>query len=91
VGETIEHHGVRILGMSNPPAQMGASASFMFANNVLKLLALFGAKGQLAPDWSDEVVVGVTVARDGEVNHAPTAEALGVAHVAITPEVKENV
>ena len=91
VGETIEHNGVRILGMSNPPAQMGASASFMFANNVLKLLALFGAKGQLAPDWSDEVVVGVTVARDGEINHAPTAEALGVAHVAITPEVKENV
>ena len=91
VGETIEHNGVRILGMANPPAQMGASASFMFANNVLKLLALFGAKGQLAPDWSDEVVVGVTVARDGEINHAPTAEALGVAHVAITPEVKENV
>jgi NAD(P) transhydrogenase subunit alpha len=62
----------------------------MFANNVLKLLALFGAKGQLAPDWNDEVVIGVTVARNGEVNHGPTAEALGVAHVAITPEVKEN-
>jgi len=90
VGETVEYHGVRILGMSNPPAQMGASASFMFANNVLKLLALFGAKGQLEPDWSDEVVIGVTVARDGEVNHAATADALGVAHVAITPEVKEN-
>ena len=57
--------------------------------HVLKLLALFGAEGQLAPDWSDEVVVGVTVARDGEINHAPTAEALGVAHVAITPETKE--
>ena len=44
---------------------MGAHASFMFANNVLKLLALFGAKGQLHPDWNDEVVIGVTVARDG--------------------------
>ena len=89
-GEVIEHRGVRVVGLSNPPAEMGASASFMFANNVLKLLALFGAKGQLSPDWNDEVVIGVTVARDGKVNHAPTAEALGVEHVAMTPEVKEN-
>jgi proton-translocating NAD(P)+ transhydrogenase subunit alpha len=90
-GEVVEHQGVRVVGLSNPPAQMGAHASFMFANNVLKLFALFGAKGELNPDWSDEVVLGVTVARGGEVNHAPTAQALGAAHVAITPEVKENV
>jgi len=90
VGEVVEHQGVRVVGLANPPAQMGASASFMFANNVLKLLALFGAKGQLNPDWNDEVVIGVTVARQGQINHAATAEALGLPHVAITPEVKEN-
>ena len=88
-GQTVEHQGVRVVGLSNPPAEMGASASFMYANNVLKLLALFGAKGQLAPDWNDEVVIGVTVAREGHVNHAATAEALGVQHVAITPAAKE--
>ena len=88
-GDVVEHRGVRIVGLSNPPAQMGASASFMYANNVLKLLALFGTKGTLAPDWSDEVVIGVTVARDGDVNHAPTAEALGVERVAISAP-KEN-
>jgi len=44
----------------------------------------------LAPDWNDEVVIGVTVARDGAINHAPTAEALGLAHVAIVPEAKES-
>ena len=88
-GEVVEHHGVRVVGLSNPPAQMGASASFMYANNVLKLLALFATKGNLAPDWSDEVVIGVTVARDGLVNHAPTAEALGVPRVAINA-AKEN-
>jgi H+-translocating NAD(P) transhydrogenase subunit alpha len=90
VGETVEHQGVRIVGLANPPSQMGASASFMYANNVLKLLALFGSKGELHPDWNDEVVIGVTVTRNGEVNHAATAEALGVAHVAITPNVKES-
>ncbi len=89
-GEVIEHDGVRIVGLSNPPAEMGTHASFMFANNVLKLLALFGAKGTLEPDWNDEVVIGVTVARKGEVNHAPTAELLGVSHVAITPVAKET-
>jgi hypothetical protein len=57
---------------------------------VLKLLGLFGSKGELNPDWNDEVVIGVTVARDGAVNHAPTAQALGLTHVAITPEIKEN-
>ena len=86
VGEVVERHGVRVVGLANPPSQMGAHASFMYANNVLKLLALFGAKGQLAPDWTDEVVVGVTVASDGHVHHAPTAEALGVAPVALAPE-----
>jgi NAD(P) transhydrogenase subunit alpha len=89
-GEVVEVNGVRVVGLSNPPAEMGAHASFMYANNVLKLLGLFGAKGELNPDWNDEVVIGTTVARNGAINHAPTAEALGVPHVAITPEVKEN-
>jgi NAD(P) transhydrogenase subunit alpha len=82
-GETVDHHGVRVIGLSNPPAAMGASASFMYANNVLKLLALFGSKGQLSPDWNDEIVRGVTVARGGGIAHAPTAEALGVPHVPV--------
>lgn len=89
-GEIIEHHGVRIVGLANPPAEMGTHASFMYANNVLKLLALFGAKGELAPDWNDEIVIGVTVAHEGHINHAATAEALGVEYVAIAPAVKES-
>jgi len=78
------------VGLTNPPAEMGASASFMYANNVLKLMAVLGSQGAFNPDWNDEVVIGVTVARDGAIAHAATAEALGVAHVAITPDVKEN-
>jgi H+-translocating NAD(P) transhydrogenase subunit alpha len=89
-GEVVQHQGVRIVGLSNPPAEMGTHASFMYANNVLKLLALFGAKGQLNPDWNDEIVIGVTVAHDGHINHAATAEALGVDVVAITATPKES-
>ncbi len=89
-GEVVTHGGVRVVGLTNPPAEMGASASFMYANNVLKLMAVLGSQGAFNPDWNDEVVIGVTVARDGAIAHAATAEALGVAHVAITPDVKEN-
>jgi H+-translocating NAD(P) transhydrogenase subunit alpha len=89
-GEVVNHHGVRIVGLSNPPAEMGTHASFMYANNVLKLLALFGAKGQLDPDWNDEIVIGVTVAHDGHITHAATAEALGLDVVALTATPKES-
>ena len=89
-GEVIDHKGVRVVGLSNPPAEMGAHASFMYANNVRKLLGLFGAAGVVEPDWNDEVVIGVTVARQGEINHGPTAEAMKLPHVAIVPApVKE--
>jgi NAD(P) transhydrogenase subunit alpha len=89
-GEVIEHQGVRIVGMSNPPAEMATHASFMYSNNVVKLLALFGTKGQLNPDWSDEIVIGVTLARAGELSHAATAEALGVPYAPIKTEAKES-
>ena len=89
-GEIVEHQGVRVVGLTNPPAEMGAHASFMYANNVLKLFALFGSKGQINPDWNDEVVVGSTVATGGHINHAPTAEALGVSHSPIVAPVKET-
>ena len=89
VGEVVTHQGVRIVGLANPPAEMGTHASFLYANNVLKLLGLFGAKGELAPDWSDEIVIGVTIARDGKISHVATAEALGVSPTPLTPNVSE--
>ncbi len=89
-GSVVEHAGVRIVGMANPPAEMGTHASFMYANNVLKLLALFGSKGTVSPDWNDEVVIGATVARNGDINHAPSAQLLELAHVPITPAAKET-
>jgi NAD(P) transhydrogenase subunit alpha len=77
-GEVVNHGAVRVVGLANPPAEMGADASTMYANNVLKLLSLFGSKGVLEPEWSDDIVRGVVVARDGRIAHGPTAEALGL-------------
>jgi NAD(P) transhydrogenase subunit alpha len=90
VGEVVEHRGVRVVGLANPPSEMGTHASFLYANNVLKLLGLFGSKGELHPDWSDEIVVGVTIASGGDVHHVASAEALGVSAVATVPVAKES-
>jgi NAD(P) transhydrogenase subunit alpha len=63
---------------------MGAQASFLYANNVLKILALFVRDGAVVIDAADEIVRGVTVTSNGHVHHAPTAEALGVTAVELT-------
>ena len=55
-GEVVEHHGVHIVGMANPPSGMPTHASFLYARNVANVLALMGHDGSLAPDWDDEIV-----------------------------------
>jgi H+-translocating NAD(P) transhydrogenase subunit alpha len=76
-GEVVDHQGVHIVGMTNPPSGMPTHASFLFARNVANVLALMGPEGSLAPDWDDEIVAGMCVLRDG-VPMAPAAvELLG--------------
>jgi NAD(P) transhydrogenase subunit alpha len=69
--------GATVVGLANPAASMPTHASFLFARNVLNLLALMARDGQVAPDWDDEIVVGTCVLRQGTPVHAPTAELLG--------------
>jgi H+-translocating NAD(P) transhydrogenase subunit alpha len=77
-GEDIVHHGVTVVGMSNPPASMPTHASFLYARNIANFLGLLVEDGELAPDFEDEIVAGTCVVRSGTVVHAPTAEALGL-------------
>ncbi len=55
---------------------MPADASRLYAKNVSNLLALMTQDGVVAPDFEDEVVAGTCLTHDGQVRHAPTAEAL---------------
>ena len=64
-GEVVDHQGVHIVGMTNPPSGMPTHASFLFARNVANVLSLMGPEGSLAPDWDDEIVAGMCVLRDG--------------------------
>ena len=76
-GEVVEHHGVHIVGMANPPSGMPTHASFLYARNVANVLGLMGPEGTLAPDWDDEIVAGMCVLRDGHGHGAGRGGAAG--------------
>ncbi len=78
-GEDVRVGGVTVVGLSNPPSSMPTHASFLYSRNIANFLGLLVKDGQLAPDFDDEIVAGTCVVRAGEVVHAPTAEALGLA------------
>ncbi len=76
--KVVEHGGVTLVGIANVPATVPQNASELYAKNVLALVKLFVDKeGKLAlNDFKDEVLAGARLTHAGEVQHAPTAEAL---------------
>jgi H+-translocating NAD(P) transhydrogenase subunit alpha len=77
VGEVVDHNGVHIVGMANPPSGMPTHASFLYARNVANVLGLMGPEGTLTPDWDDEIVAGMCVLRDGKAVAPAAVELLG--------------
>jgi len=77
-GQDVRCGHATVVGLANPPAGMPTHASFLYARNVLNLLALYGSSGEVAPQWGDEVVVGATVVRDGACTNEAAAQLLGV-------------
>jgi NAD(P) transhydrogenase subunit alpha len=76
-GEVVRAHGITILGQRNLPASVPLHASELFAKNVHALLKpCLQAGGALSFDWTDEVLKGARLTHGGEIDHAPTAEAL---------------
>lgn len=74
-GETIEHHGVTIIGPLNLPSTMAMHASQMFARNVVTLLELLRKDGKLMLDRNDDIVsamwVGEPIAHNPEPAQNP--------------------
>jgi NAD(P) transhydrogenase subunit alpha len=55
--ETVEHHGVRIIGIVNAAASMPFDASRLYSRNVHALLQLMTTKeGELKLDWEDDII-----------------------------------
>jgi NAD(P) transhydrogenase subunit alpha len=76
-GETVAtDNGVRVLGPSNLPAQLGRHASQMYARNLLNFLQSAIVDGELQIDWEDEVFAQSVLTHGREVRHEATAKLL---------------
>jgi NAD(P) transhydrogenase subunit alpha len=75
-GETVEHQGVKVIGVVNLPAQLAYNASEMYARNLLNFLKPAIDKGELAIDWTDEVFAQSCLTHAGEIKHEPTRKAV---------------
>lgn len=77
-GKTIVHHGVTIIGHLNVAATVPYHASTMYANNLVKLVALLVDKeAKLKLDVTDDVIAGCLVCHRGEVVQPRIKELLG--------------
>ena len=78
-GEHVIANDVNIHGPVNLASRMPTHASELYAKNLYNFLSPWIKEGQLAIDWSDEVVAGTVLCRDGATVHAGIKQALGEA------------
>jgi len=70
-GEVVDVGGVKIVGYLNVPGRLAASASALYAKNLLTFLdTLIDKKTkELAVNWDDEIVKGTALTKGGAVIH----------------------
>ena len=70
-GEVVDVGGVKIVGYLNVPGRLAASASSLYAKNLLNFLDILVDKKEkaLAVKWDDEIVKATALTRDGAVVH----------------------
>ena len=76
-GETVERHGVTIIGASNLARSLPADASALFSRNLYNFLSAFWDSDKKAPELpdDDEIVQAIRLTRGGEVVTERLAEA----------------
>jgi len=78
-GASVEVAGtVTIIGPANLPSRMPIHASEMYAKNLFNFLSPCIKDGNLALDWSDEIIAGSALTHDGQVRHEGVKKALGL-------------
>lgn len=65
--EIVEHNGVKIVGVSNFPAQIPTNASELFSRNVDTFLDHLVNEGKVSYDLEDEITAGTLVTHNKEV------------------------
>jgi len=76
-GKTITHGNVIIHAPLDVSSQVPVHASEMYAKNLFNFMQLLiDEKGEYAPSFDDEVVIGALLTKDGEVMHEKTIKLL---------------
>ena len=72
-GEDVEHTDgvVQLWGMEDVAPPMPVHASQLYARNVVNLLLLMTADGEVVPDFDDEIVAGMCVTHRRSTRHEP--------------------
>ncbi|MDQ1673368.1 MAG: H+-translocating transhydrogenase subunit alpha [Frankiaceae bacterium] len=78
-GREVEHHGVLISGRLHVASELPRQASELFSRNMANLLLLMTEDGTFAPDFTDEIVAGCCVTRDGGIVSATPAPSAAAA------------
>ena len=70
-GQVVQAHGVTIIGYTDMLSRIAASASALYARNVMTFLMHLAQNkaDQLAPDWDEEIIKAVTLVKDGKAVH----------------------
>jgi len=70
-GEVVTINGVKIVGHLNVAGRLAASASALYAKNLLTFLEILIDKTEkkLAINWDDEIVKATALTRDGQIIH----------------------
>jgi NAD(P) transhydrogenase subunit alpha len=76
-GEHVIANDVNIHGPLNLPSRMPTHASELYAKNLYNFLSPWIKDGQLNFDWTDEVLAGTVLCRDGATVHATVKQVLG--------------
>ena len=74
-GETVEAHGVHVLGPLNVASEKPADASQMLARNATTYLGYLIEDGKMELDFEDELVNGVVVTHEGVIRNEAIREA----------------
>lgn len=65
--ETVQVHGVTIMGPTNLPGALAVDSSSLYSRNLFNFISLMVDKkaGTLNLDWNDEIIKGSAVTKDG--------------------------
>jgi NAD(P) transhydrogenase subunit alpha len=73
-GGVVQVGDAQLWGGKNVPSQMPGPASRLYAQNVVNVLTLMTREGAFAPDFDDEIVVGMSVTHQGSITHEQTRQ-----------------